>query len=184
MDYTDSVKYYFFRLLLLLGTNALGLFMGKALLWVIASVLPYSLETVKNFLIDDRTGSVIAAVTMIIALGLVFHDDAKAHAAYENMDMVPVLTSIILLLAVYFVPVIFYNQNDITTAVETAYYIFYYPCRWLIEFFGLDLMTSAALGMVIVLGVQFFIYQITYINYKRKHPFIFKPDPEKVVIDS
>ncbi len=174
MDYSDGVKYYFFRLLLLLGTDAVGLLLGKAVFWVIASVLPPSAESFKLFLVNDITGSVTATAVMLLLLGMVFHDDGKKHAAYENMDMIPVLTTLILLLAAYFVPVILYNPNDMDKVWFTAYYMLYYPCRWLMLVFGADIKTAAAAGMAVILFIMFVIYQLTYSDYKRKHPFTFK----------
>lgn len=174
MDYSDGVKYYFFRLLLLFGTNAIGLVLGKAVFWVIASVLPFAVDPLKQFLVSDVTGSIAASAVMILLLGLVFHDDAKKHAAYDDMDMILVTVVLILLMAVYFVPIIFYNPSDITRLWSTVYYMFYYPCRWVIELTGAQLGVAAIIGMAVILGAQFVIYQMTYVNYKRKHPFIFK----------
>lgn len=176
MDYSDSVKYYFFRLLLLLGTNVLGLFLGKAIFWCIASLLPPSAESVKLFLVSDLTGSVCAAVVMILLLGAVFRDDAKKHAAYEDMDAVPVLITLMLLLAAYFIPAVFYDPLDITRAVKTLYYMFYYPTLWLTELFGTDIRTAAAVGMGIVLAIQFAVYITAYSAYKKEHPFNFRHD--------
>lgn len=176
MTYSDGVRYYFFRSLLLLGTNTLGLLLGKAVLWCLSSLLPSSAQSVKMFLINDATGSVCAACIMILLLGLVFHDDAKKHAAYEDMDAVPVLITLILMLAAYFVPAVYYEPYGMTKAVGTLYYMFYYPTRWLTELFGADVRSAAALGMGLILAAQFVVYQTTYTAYKKKHPFNFKQD--------
>lgn len=176
MDYSEGAKYYFFRLMLLIGTNALGLLLGKAIFWCIASLLPPSAEGVKLFLVSDLTGSICAACIMILLLAAVFRDDAKKHAAYEDMDAVPVLITLILLLAAYFIPAVFYDPFDITRAVRTLYYMFYYPTIWLTELFGADIRTAAALGMGIVLAVQFCVYITAYSAYKKEHPFNFRHD--------
>lgn len=176
MDGYDSLKYFFFRLVLLVGTNTLGLLLGKVLLWCVANFVPASAEGVKTFLISDATGSVFASVVMAFLLALVFRDDAKKHAAYDDMDAVPVAIVLLLLLAIYFVPSIFYNPNDITKSVSTMYYAFYYPTRWLTEIFGAAMKTAAAVGMTIVLGVQMTVYQVTYSAYKKAHPFLFRHD--------
>lgn len=174
MDYSDSFKYFFMRFLLLFMTDLFGVFIGKGIYWVIASVLPPSLGSLKLFLLDDKVGSITAALVMIFCLGLVFHDDGKKHAAYEDMDMLTVLITEILLLMLYFIPVIFYNPNDITKMWESIYYLFYFPCRWLIEFFSVDIKVSVALGVGIILAVQFVLYMQSYLRYKKKHPFSFK----------
>lgn len=174
MSYSDGVKYTVFRILLMFGTGAVGIVFGKGLLWVISSVLPASLVGLKETLIDDRCGSLVAAATMTVLLGLVFYDDGKKHAAYEDWDALMVSITHIIMLMVYFVPVIFYNPNDITKAAEFAYYIYYFPCRWIMLFFGADIMTSAALGMALVLAVQLALYLFSYGSYKKKHPFSFK----------
>ena len=176
MDYTDSVKYFFFRLVLLIGTNAMGLLLGKVLLWCFSNFVPASAMGFKSFLVSDATGSVMASIVMAVLLALVFHDDAKKHAAYDDMDAVPVAIVLLLLLAFYFVPSIFYNPADITKSVSTVYYMFYYPTHWLTELFGAAMKTAAAAGMGLVLGVQMIVYQATYSAYKKKHPFLFKHD--------
>lgn len=179
MNYSDQVKYWIFRWVLLISTDIMGLIVGKLFLWVIASFLPYSMLSVKQFLISDMTGSVVAAVTMTVMLGLVFLDDGKKHAAYEDMDLILVTVSAILLLAVYFIPVIFYNPADSTRVMDTVYYGFYFPCRWVMIGMGADIKTAVAVGISVILGIQLLIYNIRYTSYKKKHPFIFKePDEE------
>ena len=124
MDYSDGVKYTLFRLLLMIGCGAVGVAAGKLLLWAAASVMPASWLTLKEFLVTDQAGSVTAAIVMAAMLGRVFYDDGKKHAAYENWDAILVSITHIVMLIVYFVPVIFYNPNDITRGVEFAYYLF------------------------------------------------------------
>ncbi len=52
------------------------------------------------------------------------------------------------------------------------------------EAFGADIKTAAALGMAIILGICFVVYQTTYVLYKRKHPFRFKePDDDDMLGD-
>ena len=180
MDFSESARYWFFRLVILLGTDIMGLAVGKLFLWVIASFLPYAMLPVKQFLISDVTGSVVAALTMGVLLALVFRDDGKKHAAYENMDLILVTVSAILLLAAYFIPVIFYNPNDSTRVIDTLYYLFYFPCRWVTAGFGADIKTAVAVGIAVILGVQLVVYNVEYTRYKRKHPFMFKePDTEE-----
>lgn len=174
MDYSEQFKYWIFRLVLLVSADIMGLVVGKLFLWVAASFLPFALLPVKEFLISDMTGSVTAAVTMTVLLGLVFRDDGKKHAAYEDMDLILVTISAMLLLAAYFVPVIFYNPADSTKAADTFYYMFYFPCRWVMEGFGTDIKTAAAVGIGVILAVQLVIYNYKYNSYKKKHPFMFK----------
>lgn len=175
MDYSDGVKYTLFRLLLMIGCGAVGVAAGKLLLWATASVMPASLLTLKEFLVTDQAGSVTAAIVMAAMLGRVFYDDGKKHAAYENWDAILVSITHIVMLIAYFVPVIFYNPNDITRGVEFAYYLFYFPCRWLVLAFGMDLKAAAALGILLILGVQFALYMLSYTRYKKKHPVSFLP---------
>jgi hypothetical protein len=177
MDFTEQFKYWIFRLVLLVSADLMGLIVGKLLLWVTASFLPFGMLSVKQFLISDMTGSVVAAVTMTVLLALVFRDDGKKHAAYEDMDLILVTVSAILLLAVYFIPVIFYNPADSTRVIDTIYYMFYFPCRWVMVGFGADLKTAAAVGIAVILGIQLAVYNYKYTSYKKKHPFMFK-EPE------
>ncbi|MBP3273336.1 MAG: hypothetical protein J6M17_14090 [Ruminococcus sp.] len=173
MDYSDSAKYFFFRLILLFGTNAAGVLLGKMLPWCLSNLLPASLGAVKQALVSDALCSMAAAAVMILLLGFVFHDDARRHAAYDNMDAVPVAVVLILMLVFYFVPVVFYDPMDISRAGETLYGMLYFPTKWLREIAGMDIKTAAALGMAMILGIQMMIYQVTYSAYKRKHPFLF-----------
>ncbi len=174
MRYEDQFKYWIFRLVLLVSADLMGLVVGKLLLWVVASFLPFGMLGVKQFLISDMTGSVVAALTMTVLLGLVFRDDGKKHAAYEDMDLILVTISAMLLLAVYFIPVIFYNPADSTKVMDTLYYMFYFPCRWVMVGFGADIKTAAAVGIGVILAVQLVIYNYKYTSYKKKHPFMFK----------
>jgi hypothetical protein len=174
MDYSDGVKYTAFRFILLLGTDALGVVFGKLMLWVIASVLPASADGAKAFLISDSTGSVVAAITMVVALGLVFFDDAKKHAAYDDWDSLLVIITLMVMLMFFFAPIIWYNSADITSAAKTFYYIWYFPCRWVMLATDCDFKVAAAAGIIIIEAVLFVIYQISYAAYKKKHPFSFK----------
>jgi hypothetical protein len=169
------------RIVLLFATNAFGLLCGKGLLWVVSSVLPAKWDGAKTMLINDKCGSIVAAVAMTAMLALVFLDDGRKHAAYEDWDALMVSVTEIIMLLIYFVPMIFYNENDITKAMKTCYYIFYFPCRWLMLFFGCDIKTAAVIGIAIILAVQLVLYLISYYSYKKKHPFIFKPNVENSI---
>ena len=174
MDYTEQFKYCVFRVFLIFGAEVLGLMLGKGLFWAAASVMTILPEGMKQTLVSDRFGSVTAALIMMLLLGAVFRDDGKKHAAYADADFVLVLITLILMLACYFIPVIFYNPFDSTRAVKTVYYMLYYPCRWVIEIFGAELKPAVAIGTGIILGVQFIIYNLSYGSYKMRHPFSFK----------
>ena len=177
MDYTQQFKYSAFRIILLYGVNTLGLMLGKGIFWVAASLVSPSSQGVKQFLISDVTGSVTAALIMMFLLGAVFRDDGKRHAAYEDMDAVLVLITLVLMLGFYFIPAVFYNPFDTTRVMKSVYYMLYFPCRWVMELFGADLKTSAAVGGGTVLAVQFAVYELSYGAYKKKHPSIFRPRP-------
>ena len=177
MDYTQQFKYCVFRIILFFGVDLLGLILGKGIFWAAASLVPPSAQGVKQFLISDVTGSAAAALVMAGLLGAVFREDGKRHAAYEDMDAVLVLITLMLMLGCYFIPVIFYNPFDSTRVIRSVYYMFYFPCRWVTELFGADMKTSAAVGGGVVLGAQFAVYEVAYNAYKKKHPFVFKPRP-------
>ena len=174
MDYTEQFKYSVFRVFLLFGTEVLGLLLGKGLFWAAASVMTFLPESAKQALVSDSFGSVTAALIMILLLGAVFRDDGKKHAAYADSDFILVLITLILMLACYFIPVIFYNPFDSTRVIRTVYYMLYYPCRWVIELFGAELKPAVALGTGIILGVQFLIYNVSYGSYKTRHPYSFR----------
>jgi hypothetical protein len=180
MDYSDGVKYSVFRLVLLFATDAVSIVFGKGLLWVIASVLPASWEQAKQLLIDDRVGSLVAAATMILLLGLVFFDDGKKHAAYDDWDATLIVITLMVEIIIFFFPMVLYNPLDMTSAVETFYYIFYFPCRWVMLIFGADIKSAAAIGIAVVLGIQLVLYEISYNSYRRKHPFVFKKPSEQL----
>ncbi len=178
MNYSDGFRYVCFRLLLLVGADALAVVLGKGMLWVLSSVVPANMGGLKEFLIDDRTGSVTAAIVMVIALGVVFRDDGKKHAAYDDWDVTLAVITAMLMMVFYFIPVIFYNPADITRVMQTVYYIVYFPCRWAELALGLDIKAAVALGIGAVLAVQLALYISSYSGYKRKHPFSFKPAEE------
>ena len=178
MDYTQQFKYSVFRVFLFYMANILALMLGKGIYWVAATLVPASQQGIKQALVSDAVGSVTAALIMALVLGAVFRDDAKSHAAYEDMDAILVLITLILMLGFYFIPVIFYNPFDSTRVVKTMYYLFYFPCRWVTELFGAETKTSVAVGGGAVLAVQFAVYETAYHGYKKKHPFVFKARPE------
>ena len=175
MDYTQQFKYSAFRIILLFGTNLLGLIIGKGLFWVAASLVPPSMQDLKHFLISDLTGSVTAALVMAGTLATVFRDDGKRHAAYRDMDIILVMITLILMLGAYFVPVIFYNPFDSTRVIRSVYYMFYFTSRWVIELFGAEMKTAAAVGGGAVLGLQLIVYELSYGAYHKKHPVTFRP---------
>lgn len=178
MDYTQQFKYSVFRIFLFYGVNTLGLMLGKGIYWVAASLVPPSNQGLKQFLISDVTGSVTAALIMVLLLGAVFRDDGKRHAAYEDMDAVLVLITLVLMLGFYFIPAVFFNPYDTTRVMRTVYNMLYFPCRWVTELFGADMKAAAAVGGGTVLAAQFAVYELSYNAYRKKHPNIFLPRPE------
>ncbi len=178
MDYTEQFKYCVFRIFLLFGAEALGLIIGKGVFWAAASVMTFLPEGAKQALVSDPVGSVTAAVIMAALLGLVFKDDGKKHAAYADMDIILVMITLILMLACYFIPVIFFDPVDSTRVVRSVYYMLYYPCRWVIELFGAQLKPAVAVGTAAILGIQLVIYNVSYGRYKVKHPFVFRMTEE------
>jgi hypothetical protein len=174
MDYTQQFKYCAFRIILLFGTNLLGLIIGKGLFWVAASFVPPSMQGVKQFLVSDLNCSVIAALVMAGTLAAVFRDDGKRNAAYEDMDIILVMITLILMLGAYFIPVIFYNPFDSTRVIRSLYYMFYFTSQWVTELFGAEMKTAAAVGGGTVLGVQLIVYELSYGAYRKKHPVTFR----------
>lgn len=178
----DSLKFLLYtlaRIGILIAVSIFGTVCGRIFFPAIASFMPSSAGGASAFFTDKNIGSFIAWAVMLAFLAVLFFDDGKRHAAYEEWSSVNVTITLIFMLLVYFVPCIFRDSFDENGRGRVFYELFYFPCRWLSEGAGLEYTLSIALGVGIILAALLVMYVASFKNYARKHPVILKkPAPQ------
>ncbi|GAB5082227.1 hypothetical protein Osc1_14000 [Hominimerdicola sp. 21CYCFAH17_S] len=173
----DSLKFLLYtlaRIGLLLASLALALVFGKIFFPIIASLVPESMNNLNNFFLSPVSGSVVAWLTMLVLLAVLFFDDGRRHAAYESWSSINVSIALILMFMVYFIPVIFRDSFSAEGKGRLFYEFYYFPCKWLNGLQGIDLTLSAALGIGLILIACLLMYILSYRLYVRKHPVILR----------
>ena len=97
----DSLKFLLYtlaRIGLMLASLVLALIFGKLFFPILASFVPDSMSGINSFFTSSDNGSVVAWLTMLVVLGIIFLDDGKRHAAYEAWSSVNVTITLILML--------------------------------------------------------------------------------------
>ena len=164
------VGYTFARLGLLLALVIFGAFTGAVLFPAVVTFLPYSLIGVKNFLTDPMVESVLGTVVICSFLIWVFYDDARRHTAYEEWSMTTIITVLVLIGMIYFIPAIFRDSFSAEGKGDIFYTVFYYPARWVIAACGDDYLIGVLGSILVLLGTAFAAYFISYKVYIKKHP--------------
>ena len=173
----DSLKFLLYtlaRIGLMFASLILGLLFGKLFFPILASVVPDSMSRVNDFFISSNNGSVVAWITMLVVLGIIFLDDGKRHAAYEAWSSINVTITLIFMLLIYFVPSIFRDSFDSEGRGAMFFDFFYFPCSWLNDRVGVEYTLSVALGIGIILVFCFAMYLLSFKLYVRKHPVILR----------
>ncbi len=147
-----------------------GAFTGEVLVPSIATFLPYSALPFKEFITDPNVRSAAGMVIVCLIFLWVFYDDGKRHTAYENWSMVNILTVLILMLIVYFVPAIFRDSFHSEGKADVFYAVLYYPSGWVRDKLGMSFLPAVTAASVMMLAVAFMAYFIAYKRYVKKHP--------------
>lgn len=169
MDLLDTIIYTAARIALMLGLVLLGAFVGELAIPALATFLPYSALSVKEFIINDTVDSVAAMVLVCIIFIWIFYDDGRKHTAYENWSAVNISIVLLLMLAAYFIPGIFRDSFHQEGKADVFYRILYYPVGWLIERSSGYLM-GVLLGAIIMLSAALAAYVAAFKRYIKKHP--------------
>lgn len=167
----DSVKFLLYvlgRIGVLIAVNLFGAFTAKVLFPALASLVSGS-SVAGSFFTNSTWGSFVGWAVMLIFLSVLFYDDGKRHAAYEIWNSINVTIALIMMLLVYFIPVIFRDSLHAEGKGKAFYTICYAPVLWLEEKFGMAHTSAAGLGIGIILFILFWVYVISYKIYLKKH---------------
>ena len=124
--------------------------------------------------------SFVAWILILLILVIIFIDDGVKHSAYESYDSTSTSIVLILMFAVYYIPILFMKKT--TGNTETGFKGFYFPCKWISERFSLSYEIAALISIGVILIVCLTGYVITHALYMKKHPVldwrIKNPNPE------
>ena len=112
--------------------------------------------------------SFVAWIIVLFILVILFIDDGVKHSAYESYDSTSISIVLILMFAVYYIPVLFMNRT--TGNTQTGFKGFYYPCKWIGEKFSLTYEVSALISIGATLILCLLGYVIAHAIYMKKHP--------------
>lgn len=183
MNSLKFLGYIFARIGLMIILAVFGAFTGVILFPSIVTLLPSSMMSVKTFMINPNVESAIAFIIMTVFFLRIFYDDGKRHAAYESWSSVSITIVYLLMLVVYFIPVIFRDSFSAEGKGDVFYLIYYYPCHWLSEGLGLDYMISVLVGMGVLLAMSYAVYLLAFRIYVHKHPVILKSMTAPIVAE-
>ena len=167
----DSVKFLLYvlgRIGVFIAVNLFGAFTARVLFPALSSFVSES-SAAGKFLLNSTWGSFAGWLVMLIFLAVLFFDDGKRHAAYEIWNSINITIVLIMMLLVYFVPVIFRDSFNAEGKGKAFYTIVYAPVLWLEQKFGMAHTSAAGLGAGIILFILFWVYVISYKLYLRKH---------------
>lgn len=164
------VTYTAARLGLLLALVLLGAFAGSVLFPSLVTFLPRSMEAVKDFMTETDVRSVIGTAVICLLLVWVFYDDARKHTAYDEWSMTTILTVLILVGLLYFIPAIFRDSFHAEGKAEFLYTVLYYPAGWVVGLCSDNYLVGVLGSILVMLGSAFAAYVVSYKIYVKKHP--------------
>lgn len=123
---------------------------------------------IKEAFFEGGIYSFVAWLLVLIILLILFIDDGVKHSAYESYDSTSTSIVLILMFAVYYVPILFMNKTSGNT--ETGFKGFYFPCKWISERFSLTYEVSALISIGVTLILCLVGYMIAHAVYMKKHP--------------
>lgn len=155
----------------LFGNIALSVVSVTIITWVVnlfATVSSDKLK-IKEVLFDGGgVWSLSAFILLSVLMFVLFYDDGKRHTAYEKYDIVFISITFLLMFAVFYVPVMFMDKTS--GLVTEGFKGFYFPSKWLNEYFGLDYMLSALVTGIFPLLCGYVAYILSHKIYLKNHP--------------
>ena len=170
MDLLDTLLYTLARMGLMLMLVLFSAFAGEVLLPSVATFLPYSALSFKEFITDPTVCSAAGMIIICLIFIWVFYDDGKRHTAYENWSVVNILTVLLVMLIIYFVPAIFRDSFHSEGKAEVFYMVLYYPAGWISRKLGAQFLSAVTISSVMMLATAFIAYFTAYKIYTKKHP--------------
>lgn len=169
MSYSKGVFYVISRCLMLPLINVFGAIVSTTLFaWILNLVIPSIGDTTfKERLFSSGVWSVLAWGVIIVTICVLLYSDGKRHSAYGYYDVFVIGVTAVFMLAVYFVPVLFFDKTE--DNLRTIFEGFYFPCKWLLGFFGDDYVLAVLVGILppTVLGVLSYI--ISHTVYEKRY---------------
>ncbi|MGN1113878.1 MAG: hypothetical protein ACI4RC_02010 [Oscillospiraceae bacterium] len=171
----DSLKFLLYtlgRIGVFILVNIFGAFCGKILVPVLASFVPHK-SFAFQLLTGDIFGSVVAWFIVLIFMLVLFFDDGKRHAAYEIWSSINVIIPLFFMLAIYFVPTVFYDNISKKSVGNFFFSTFYEAVEWIKIRFDVDYTYASAFGLGVILLLIFAVYVISNKIYRKKHKHLF-----------
>ena len=166
----EKILYTFSRIGILLMANVICSILSITLVsWIVNLFSQGSGSKFKEALFEGGgIWSFIAWLMILIIMLILFIDDGIKHSAYERYDSVAASIVLILMFAVYYIPVLFINKTSGKTT--TGFKSFYFPNKWIIEKFSLDYIKATLLGIGVILILCLAGYITAHAIYMKKHP--------------
>lgn len=170
MKMKEKILYTISRIGILLMANVICSILSITLVsWIVNLFSQGSGSKFKEALFEGGgVWSFIAWIMLLIILLILFIDDGIRQSAYETYDSVSTSIVLILMFAVYYIPVLFINKTS--GKATTGFKSFYFPNKWIIEKFSLDYIKAALLGIGIILILCLAGYMTAHAFYMKKHP--------------
>lgn len=165
----EKILYTVSRIGILLMANVVCSMLSITLVsWIANLFVPGSSSNFKEKLFEGEVWSLIAWIMLLIIMVILFIDDGIRHSAYERYDATSESIVVIIMFAVYYVPILFMNKTSGKT--ETGFKGFYFPSKWISERFSIDYVLAALFGIGVILILCLAGYVIAHAIYMKKHP--------------
>lgn len=158
----NPVLYGLARMGLLFGLNAFALSITNiVVIGAVGTLLP-------KFELYNRPMllSFIGWAIVLIVMSLIFADDAKRHTAYGEYSIVDTSITVILISAVYYIPVLLIKYIT-DRRVEDGFRFFYSTNDWLSPVSS-DITVYALIGIIIQAIIFILVYGVSHKRYLKK----------------
>lgn len=165
----EKIIYTVSRIGILLMANVICSILSITLVsWIVNLFVPGSNSSFKENLFEGEVWSLIAWIILLAIMVILFIDDGIRHSAYERYDAASESIAVIIMFAVYYVPILFMGKTSGKT--ETGFKGFYFPSKWISERFSLPYEVSALISIGLILILCLAGYVIAHAIYMKKHP--------------
>lgn len=165
----EKLTYTVLRIGILLMANVVCSMLSITLVsWIVNLFVPGGGSNFKENLFEGELWSLVAWIMLLVIMLVLFIDDGIRHSAYEKYDSTAESIVVIIMFAVYYIPILFMGKTSGNT--ETGFRGFYFPNKWISERFSIDYVLAALLGIGVILIICLAGYMIAHAVYMKKHP--------------